>query len=320
MIMKYLTKEEWSRINKPVYTVASQRGDSYSFTREEDARWFQRCRTIVDMKLGSTPRDDGNLFMTEEERDEVLKKEPQLERFIHQCYGSKEFIQNIKRYCFWLVDASPTDIKKSRILYERVQKVKEFRLQSTREKTQELSETPHLFAEIRQPATNYLLIPRVSSERRQYIPMGYMSPDVIVTDAAFSLQQATPFHFGVLTSRVHMGWMRQVCGRLRSDYRYSNTIVYNTFIWPLPNPLQVMDVESAANKILNVRKKYPDASFADLYDEVTMPKDLRDAHRENDAAVMRAYGLPEDMSEEDVVMHMFKLYYAAKGMKWPVEE
>ena len=188
-----------------------------------------------------------------------------------------------------------------------------------REGTQKLAETPHLFAEIRQPRGNYILIPSVSSELRQYVPIGYVSHEVIVTNAAFSLERATPYHFGILTSRTHMAWMRFVCGRLRSDYRYSNTIVYNCFAWPESNPYHVARIESTAKKILNARAKYPDSSLADLYDELTMPKELRDAHRENDAAVCEAYGLPADISESDMVMHMFRLYYAATGQEWPEE-
>ena len=300
------------------YTVGYQgTSDIYTFASEEWAREFQQCRTVHQMTLGSVPRDDGNFFMTPEEKDEVLKKEPRLEKFIRRVYGSKEFIQNIERYCFWLVDATPADIKKSRILYERVGKVKEFRLASTRKETQKLAETPHLFSEIRQPTTEYLLIPRHSSELRQYVPMGYMPPEVIVTDAAFALPYATPYHFGILTSRVHMGWMRRVCGRLKSDYRYSNTIVYNTFMWPKSNPWQAKKILGTGRKILEVRKKHEGCSYADLYDELTMPKDLRDAHRENDAAVCEAYGLPVDMDEEDVIMHMFELYYAAIGEEIP---
>ena len=302
----------------PTWTIECKEGE-YVFDNEETAKWFQECRSVFNMKLGSTPRDDGNFFMTEAERDELLKREPALKKFIRQCYGSKEFIRGIKRYCFWLVDASPADIRKSKILYERVSKVKEFRLKSEREGTKKLAESPHIFAEIRQPKTNYLIFPSVSSHRRQYVPIGYVSSDVIVTNLAFALEHATPYHFGILTSRTHMGWMRRVAGRLGVSYRYSNTIVHNCFAWPESNPYQVARIESAAKKILNARAKYPDSSLADLYDELTMPKELRDAHRENDVAVCEAYGLPADISESDMVMHMFRLYYAATGQEWPEE-
>ena len=281
--------------------------DFWVFDSEKVARWFQVCRSVHPMILGSIPRDDGNLFMTSEERDEVLKKEPGLSKFIRKVYGSKEFIQNIDRYCFWLVDASPAEIKHSRILYERVKRVKEFRLASKRKETQKFADTPHLFTEIRQPTTNYLLIPSHSSENRQYIPMGYVSPDVIVTNAAFALPYATPYHLAVLTSRVHMAWMRVVCGRLEMRYRYSNTIVYNNFVWPKSSPHQVMKITATGGKILTARANYPDSSYADLYDEVSMPKDLRDAHRENDREVLAAYGLPESLSEMEIVTHLMEL-------------
>ena len=298
--MKQYTGQTWT-VGEP------GSDDFWAFDSEEVARWFQACRSVHPMRQGSQPIDDGNFFMTPEERDEVLKKEPGLAKFIRQCYGSYEFINNVKRYCFWLVDASPAEIRHSRILYERVGKVKEFRLASKAESTRKLAESPHLFANNRQPTTNYLLIPRHSSENRQYIPMGYVSPDVIVTDACFALPYATPYHLAVLTSRVHMAWMRVVCGRLRMDYRYSNTIVYNNFVWPKSSPHQVMKITATGGKILTARANYPDSSYADLYDEVSMPKDLRDAHRENDREVLAAYGLPESLSEMEIVTHLMEL-------------
>ena len=282
--------------------------DFWVFDSEKVARWFQVCRSVHPMILGSVARDDGNFFLTPEERDEVLKKEPGLAKFIRQCYGSYEFINNVTRYCFWLVDASPAEIKHSRILYERVKRVKEFRLASKRGATQKHAETPHLFSEIRQPTTNYLLIPSVSSHKRQYIPMGYVSPDVIVTNLAFALPYATPYHLAILTSRVHMAWMRVVCGRLGISYRYSNTIVYNNFVWPKSSPHQVMKITATGGKILTARAKYTDSSYADLYDEVSMPLDLRKAHRENDAAVLEAYGFPADIDEMGIVSRLMEMY------------
>ncbi|MBR0034925.1 MAG: hypothetical protein IJP54_04555, partial [Synergistaceae bacterium] len=249
-------------------------------------------------------------------RTEVLEKEPRLEKFIRRVYGSREFIQNIERYCFWLADASPEDIKRSRILYERVGKVKEFRLASKREATQKQAETPHLFADIRQPKTEYLLIPRHSSGRRQYVPFGFLPPEIIATDACMTLTDATPYHLGILSSRIHMAWMRVVCGRILSDYRYSNTIVYNNFVWPAANPYQVMKIFKAGQKILDVREKYSGSSYAALYDELTMPKELRNAHRENDEAVSEAYGLPADLEELAVVEHMMKLNYSLTGREY----
>ena len=292
-------------------------GHFYTFTSEEFARFFQACRSVFPMTQGNAPYDNGNFFLTPAERNEVLLREPELAKFIRRVYGSKEFIQNIERYCFWLVDASPSDIKHSKILYERVSKVKEFRLASKREATRKQSDSPYLFSDIRQPTTPYLLIPRVSSEKRGYIPMGYIDPDVIVTDSAFALERATPYHLAILTSSVHMAWMRVVAGRLKSDYRYSSTVVYNNFVWPRTNPHQVMEIFHTGSEILRAREKYQDSSYADLYDEVSMPKDLRDAHRANDKAVLKAYGLPADMEELDIVKHLFRLNYEMTGREFP---
>lgn len=304
--------------NGPTWIVGDPKTeDCCVFDNEEMAIWFQKRRSVHAMSQGSQSIDDGNFFMTPEERNEILKKEPGLEKFIHKVLGSKEFIQNIERYCFWLVDASPAEIRKSKILYERVQKVKEFRLSRKSKAAIKAAERPHLFLAIRQPKTEYLLIPRVSSEKRKYIPMGYISPDVIVTDAAFALPHATPYHFGILTSSAHMGWMRRVCGRLRMDYRYSSTLCYNNFIWPSSTPWQVHDIEAAAQKILDVRAQYPDCSYADLYDEMTMPTELRKAHKENDDAVLDAYKLQHDIEEDDLVMYLFRLYYKKLGRELP---
>lgn len=305
----HTTPEGYTFYDGETWTVGDPNTNDFCvFDSYEIAKWFQDCRSVHAMHQGSQPLDGGYLFMTENEKINILEKEPGLEKFIHQVYGSKEFIQNIKRYCFWLVDATPAEIKKSKILYERVQRVKEFRQTSTRTGTQKLADKPTLFAELRQPTTDYMLIPRVSSERRQYVPMGYVSPDVIVIDTAFALPHAMPYHFGILTSSVHMGWMKRVAGRLGISYRYSNTLVYNTFIWPKSTPWQVKKIEDTANKILEVRARYPDSSFADLYDEITMPHDLRKAHRENDKAVLEAYGLAVDTGEDKIVAHMFELY------------
>ena len=262
------------------------------------------------MLMGSQPNDGGNFFMTESERDDILSKEPGLEKFIRPVMGSMEFIRNIKRYCFWLVDATPAEIRNSKILYDRVSKVKAHRLDSKAEATRKLADSPALFTEMRQPASEYLLIPSHSSERRFYIPMGYEPPEVIVTNAAFALPKATPYHLGILSSSVHMAWMRVVCGRLEMSYRYSNTIVYNSFVWPSADPVQVMNIERTGRAILDARAKYPDSSYADLYDETAMPPNLRKAHRENDAAVLEAYGWPKNIDEYGIVSNLMELYNA----------
>lgn len=289
-------------------------GRTYSFMREEEARWFQSRRAVYPMIMGSQPNDGGNLFMTPEEHDEVLKREPSLAKFIRRVMGSEEFINNKMRYCFWLVDASPAEIKHSRILYERVSRVKEHRLASRAEATRKKADTPSLFSVIRQPTTEYLFIPRVSSERRGYIPMGYIPPEVIVTDAAFALPYATPYHLGILSSVVHMAWTRVVCGRLKSDYRYSSTVVYNNFVWPETDPYQVMKIERTGRAILEARANHPESSYADLYDEVSMPPDLRKAHQENDAAVKEVYGFPKDIDELGMVTHLMELHGKVSAM------
>lgn len=292
-------------------------GHYYAFNSEEFALWFRERRTVHRMLKGSQPTDNGHLFLTPAQRNEVLLREPELAKFIRRVLGSKEFIQNIERYCFWLVDASPSDIKHSKILYERVSKVKEFRLSSKAEQTRKDSDIPHLFQQIRQPKTPYLLIPSVSSEKRQYVPIGYVPPEVIVTNLAFALEYATPYHFAVITSKPHMAWMRVVAGRLRNDYRYSHTIVYNNFVWPPADPHQDMRIEETGRKILQARSHYPNSSFADLYDEISMPKDLRIAHKLNDEAVLAAYGLKPDTSEYDIVKLLFRLNYQFTGREFP---
>jgi hypothetical protein len=190
----------------------------------------------------------------------------------------------------------------------RVAKVKEFRLASKKQQTQRRADIPHLFAEDRQPSSNYILFPRTSSERRRYLPIGFLSSDVIAGDTII-IPEATIYHFGILTSNVHDAWMRVVCGRMKSDYRYSSTLVYNNFPWPTPTDEQKAKIEQTAQAILDARALYPDSSLADLYDELTMPVELRRAHQDNDRAVMAAYGFPiKTMTESQCVAELFKLY------------
>lgn len=285
-------------------------GVRYYFEHEakEYAEWFLKCRTVSRMFKGSQPTDGGNFFMTEDEAKEAVKSEPNIAKYIRQCCGSYEFINNIKRFCLWLVNAEPEDIKKSKFIYERIKKVKEFRLASKSAATRKSAEKPYLFQHVKQPTTDYILIPSVSSERRRYIPIGYVSPDVIVTNLAFSLENATLYHFGILTSSVHMGWMRRVCGRLEISYRYSNTIVYNCFVWPAADPRAVARIFNTAKAILDVRAKFPQSSLASLYDENSMPIELRKAHEENDKAVMNAYKFPQNLTEDEIADRLFDMY------------
>ncbi len=264
---------------------------------------------VPPMLLGNLPRDGGFLNLTEDEKNNLLKKEPNLSKYIYQYMGSEEFINHKKRYCLWLVNANPTDIKNSKELLYRISEVKKFRENSTREATRKLANMPMLFAEIRHPNTNYLLIPRVSSENRRYIPIGFMKPDTITSDACSIVPNAEIYHFGVLVSNVHMAWMRTVAGRLKSDYRYSGILVYNTFAWPNATPENRVKIEKMAQKILEARDKYSSSSLADLYDELTMPPELRKAHQENDKAVMEAYGFDwRKMTESDCVAELMKRY------------
>lgn len=268
---------------------------------------------VPQMNFGNQPRDGGHFVLSEEEKESLIQQEPSIARWIHLYIGAEEFIKQKSRYCLWLRDAQPTDIKQSKILYERVQAVREFRLASSAKTTQGYAKVPHLFAQITQPeGVDCLLVPRVSSERRRYAPIGFIKAGIISSDAVQIIPNATLYHFGVLTSNVHMAWMRVVCGRLKSDYRYSKEQVYNTFPWPTPTEAQVAKIEQTAQAILDARAKYSGSSLADLYDEVTMPTELRKAHKENDKAVMQAYGfdpkLIDNEKEASIVAELFRLY------------
>lgn len=264
---------------------------------------------VPQMVYGNKPTDGGFLFLTSEERETAIKKEPEIEKYIKQIYGATEFINNKLRYCIWLVNASPVDIRKSKFLSEKVAGVREFRLNSTKEATKKSADTPALFQEIRQPNTTYILIPRHSSENRKYIPFGFVSPDIIVNDAVQIIPNAGLYHFGIIMSNVHMAWTRAVCGRIKSDYRYSKDIVYNNFPWCTFTPEQKNKIEHTAQMILDARAKYPDCSLADLYDETTMPPELRKAHQLNDKVVMQAYGFDyKTMTESECVAELMKMY------------
>lgn len=267
---------------------------------------------VPEMIYGNKPTDGGFLFLTREEKEEVTKNEPDIVKYIRKMYGATEYINNKERYCLWLVGASPADIRKSKFLSERVESVKKFRLNSTKAATQECANTPTLFQEIRHPDSEYIIIPRHSSENRRYIPFGFVSPEIIVNDAVQIIPGASLYHFGILTSNVHMAWVRAVCGRIKSDYRYSKDIVYNNFPWPTPTEEQKQKIERTAQAILDARALYPDSSFADLYDELTMPPELRKAHHQNDMAVMQAYGFTKGSeaykSEAACVAEIMKRY------------
>ena len=258
--------------------------------------------------VGSFPTDGGNLVISADERDDFIQKEPLSEPYVRLYIGPEEFINNKKRYCLWLKDCSPAELRRMPNVLRRMEGVREYRLSSSKKQTQKRADTPHLFAEIRQPESDYLLFPRTSSERRAYLPIGFMSSEVIAGDTII-VPDATVYHFGVLESVLHMAWMRAFCGRLKSDYRYSGTLIYNNFPWPpKPTEAQKSKIEEAAQAILDARALYPDSSLADLYDSLTMPPELRKAHRANDAAVLEAYGFPKDASESEIVARLFGMY------------
>ena len=273
-----------------------------------DRRTTPLCNTPLFVR-GCQPTDNGNFILTKDERAEFLSSEPQAEKYIRPFMMGKDFLQRQPRYCLWLQGADPSELHRCPHILERVARVRDYRLKSTKAATRTKAETPTLFDEIREPQTNYIGFPTVSSERRRYVPIDFLSKEVIPGNKIYFLQDATLYHFGIIISNVHMAWMRATCGRLKSDYNYSNTIVYNNFPWPNPTDEQKAKIEQTAQQILDARAKYPDASLADLYDELTMPVELRRAHQQNDRAVMEAYGFPvKTMTESQCVAELFKMY------------
>ena len=222
--------------------------------------------------------------------------------------GSDDYINGHIRWCLWLLECSPKELREMPLVLERVEKVKEFRLASIKAATREYAQYPTRFMEIKQPDSDYLIIPATSSEKRKYIPIGYVDKNVVASNAASFVPNATLFHFGVLTSNVHMAWMSAVCGRLEMRYRYSVNIVYNNFPWCEPTEEQKVRIEQTAQAILDARALYPDCSLADLYDETVMPNELRKAHQANDKAVMQAYGFSIKMTESECVAELMKMY------------
>ena len=269
---------------------------------------------IPQMAKGSIPVDDGNFFFDDTEYAEFIEKEPQAKKYIRKFYGAREYLHNINRWCLWLDGISPTELKSMPNVMQRVSAIKEFRLKSTKEATRKYADFPTRFMEIRQPKTEYILFPSHSSENRKYIPIGFVSPDIICGNANLLIPNATLYHFGILTSNVHMAWVRAVCGRIKSDYRYSNDIVYNNFPWCNPTTEQKKKIEETAQAILDARALYPNCSLADLYDEVAMPPELRKAHQANDKAVMQAYGFWGKLNTESAcVAELMKMYQTLQG-------
>ncbi len=265
--------------------------------------------SVPPIAFGNMPNDGGHLLMTTEERGQLLKAEPRAKRFIRRIYGSQEFINSIDRWCLWLVDATPGELRSMPRVMDRVIEVRKHREKSKRRQTKELAKTPALFGEIRQPSGPYLAIPKTSSESRTFIPIGYLPAEIITTTEIQMVVGATTYHFGVLQSTMHMAWMRQVCGRLKSDFRYSNEIVYNNFPWPaLPTEAQQLAVSRAAQSLLDVRAAMPGQSLADLYDADVMPTGLIAAHKALDRAVDRCYRRQPFENELARVRFLFERY------------
>jgi hypothetical protein len=272
----------------------------------------RRSKPICNVPLmlkGSQPTDGGNFLFTEEEKNEFLSKEPKAAKYIKPLISAHEFLNGHKRYCLWLVDAEPSELKKMPNLLIRIEGVRQMRLKSTKQATVKWANQPTLFTENRQPKSKYVLIPRHSSENRKYIPMGFFDENSIASDSCLFIEGAKLYHFGILMSSIHMAWVKNVCGRIKSDYRYSNEIVYTNFPFPLnPTDKQIKAIETAAQKVLDARLQFPNSSLAALYDPLIMPPVLIKAHNELDKAVDLAYRPQPFTSEANRMVFLFDLY------------
>ena len=292
---------EISAININPYLVS---GDDFYIS----SRTKPLC-TVPEIRFGNQPIDGGYLLLDDDEKKIFLKDEPEAKKFIRQYVGSQEFINNIKRWCLWLKDATPIELRNFPEIVKRLEMVKKFRLESPRKETNELAQTPSLFAYVSHKDTDYIIIPSVSSEKRHYIPIGFMPSNVIASNLCLIVPEATIYNFGVLTSAMHMAWMRYVCGRMKSDFRYSNELVYNNFPWPQkPSKKNIKDVEEKGQQVLDVRAKFPESSLADLYDPLTMPAELVKAHKELDKAVDLCYRPQPFTTEANRIEYLFALY------------
>jgi hypothetical protein len=264
---------------------------------------------VPEIGIGNKPIDGGNYLFTKDEMEEFLKAEPAAAKWFKPWYGSQEFINRCPRYCLWLGDCPPNELRKMPECMKRVEAVRQLRLASKSAGTVKLADTPTRFHVENMPESTYIVVPEVSSEKRRYVPMGFMTPDILCSNLVKIIPNATLYHFGVLTSNVHMAWMRAVCGRLEMRYRYSKDVVYNNFPWPTPTDAQKAKIEQTAQAILDARALYPDCSLADLYDEIAMPPELRKAHQQNDRAVMQAYGFDvATTTETSCVAELMRMY------------
>ena len=271
---------------------------------------------VPEIGIGNKPIDGGFYLFEQAEMEEFIAKEPASKAYFHPWYGSREFINRCPRYCLWLGECSPAELRKMPECVKRVQAVRDYRLSSPSAGTVKLADTPTRFHVENMPKGTFIVIPEVSSQNRKYVPMGYMDDSVICSNKVRLMPNSTLYHFGILESNVHMAWMRVVCGRLKSDYDYSIKIVYNNFPWPNPTEVQRARIEQTAQAILDARALYPDCSLADLYDETTMPPELRKAHQQNDKAVMQAYGFDvKTTTEASCVAELMKRYQALADSK-----
>ncbi|MFN9838256.1 MAG: DNA methyltransferase [Pseudanabaena sp.] len=275
---------------------------------------------VPAMMYGSKPTDGGYFLLTQEEKTEFLKKEPEAEKFIKPFISAKEFLNGGERYCLWLVDIQPNELKKMPEILKRVEAVKKFRSESVASSTRDYS-SHTLFRQVTQPKSDYILVPRTTSENRRYIPLGFFTADNIVSDTCQAIPNGDLYLFGMLTSTMHMTWVKYVCGRLKSDFRYSKDIVYNNYPFPeTANDKQKQKVETAAQAVLDTRAKYPDSSLADLYDPLTMPPDLVKAHQTLDKAVDLCYRPQPFVSELNRIEYLFSLYEALSAPLLKVEK
>lgn len=264
---------------------------------------------VPKMRFGSMPRDGGGFVLSPEEKEELVRKEPLAAKWIKPYIGAVEFLNNKERYCLWLVNADPGEISKCPTVKKRIEFVRETRASSKAAGTRKFAATPTLFCQIAQPDTDYIIVPKTSSGKRRYVPIGFMDKDTIASDLVFLIPDAGLYEFGVLMSNVHNSWMRLVAGRLKSDYRYAKDIVYNTFVWCNPTDEQKARIESTAQGIIEARKLYPNSTLANMYDDVLMPPELRKAHQQNDRAVMQAYGFSiKDTTENSCLAALMKMY------------
>lgn len=272
---------------------------------------YSRSTSLCDVPpllTGSQRIDNDNFMFDDDTKEEFIRREPKAAPLFRQWYGAVEFLRQQPRWCLYLGNCSPRQLNELPNCKRIVEKVRNYRLSSKRKGTIKAADYPSHFGLEVIPESNYMIVPVVSSEKRKYVPMGFMTPDILCSNQVNLIPSATLYHFGVLESNVHMAWMRAVCGRLKSDYRYSKDIVYNNFPWPEATDEQRAEIAQAAQRILDARQLYPDSSLADLYDPTLMPHELLKAHRDNDRLVMRLYGFPTSMTETECVAQLIKMY------------